>query len=130
MGGIKYPITVKKIKIEPLYQDMNQPNKPGGMHTTGELVSIRPCADEYGGKTYVGIFLGELPISLSAFYNKETEELELMGYDNPAIFVPALGKIIWGCESWWGSIKNPEDLRQITDEDIDNVWYVKALKEM
>ena len=32
---------------------------------------------------------------------------------NPGIFVPELGKIIYGCESWWSEIDNPEDLRDM-----------------
>jgi hypothetical protein len=35
-----------------------------------------------------------------------------------------------GYESWWGQINSPEELKAITDVDIQNVWYVKALKEM
>lgn len=46
------------------------------------------------------------------------------------IFVPDLMKVVLGVESWWDTIDKPEDLKQITDVDIQNVWYVKALKEM
>lgn len=37
-------------------------------------------------------------------------------------------QIVYGCESWWGEIKSPDHLREITNADIDNVWYVQALK--
>lgn len=50
-------------------------------------------------------------------------------YTNPAIFVPDLNRVVWGMESWWGPIESKEKLHQITDEDISNVWYVKAAKE-
>ena len=51
---------------------------------------------------------------------------------NPAIFVPELKKIIYGCESWWGTINNQDDLSDlnISDDDIQNTWYVKLLHEM
>ena len=49
---------------------------------------------------------------------------------NPAIYVPELGKVIYGMESWWHAIKDEKELKDITDNDIDNVWYVKALKEV
>ena len=52
-----------------------------------------------------------------------TIKLERPG--NPAIFVPELGKIIFGMESWWGRIKSEEELKDITDGDIENVWHVK-----
>jgi len=35
-----------------------------------------------------------------------------------------------GCGSWWGAIDNEEDLKDITDSDIENVWYVQLLKKI
>lgn len=35
-----------------------------------------------------------------------------------------------GCGSWWGPVESEKDLEDITDNDIDNVWYVKAWKAM
>ena len=49
---------------------------------------------------------------------------------NPAMFVPELKKIIWGCGSWWSKIKSEGDLKQITDEDIKNTWYVKLVSQL
>jgi len=80
----------------------------------GEFVSVRPCGDEHGNKTYLGIYVGDVNI----------------GIPNPCIWVPDLKEYIFGCESWWGRIKSPEQLRQITDADIENVWYVRALREI
>ena len=51
-------------------------------------------------------------------------------YTNPAIFIPSLNKIVWGYGSWWGEIASAEKLHQITDSDIQNVWYVRALKQL
>lgn len=51
--------------------------------------------------------------------------------ENPAIWVPELEKVVWGDSSWWGPIEKKEDAeRLITDADIQNVWYVKALKRL
>jgi hypothetical protein len=47
---------------------------------------------------------------------------------NPAMFVPELNRIVFGCESWWKVLNNKEDFSDITDADIENVWYVKALR--
>lgn len=44
------------------------------------------------------------------------------------MFVPELGRIVWGCGSWWHKIKSEDDLRQITDDDIDKVCYVQLAK--
>jgi hypothetical protein len=72
--------------------------------------------------------LGEIGIQHNVFYNPEEKQLAVYFGSNPAIFVPDLNKVIFGYESWWGEIKSPEELREITDDDIQNVWYVKALK--
>lgn len=94
------------------------------------LVKIRPCGAEYEDKTFLGIYIGD--VALSTSWKKKKDGNVEVGFcsHNPAIFVPALNKIIYGCESWWGEIKNPEDLTDITDKDIDSVWYVQALKAM
>ena len=41
--------------------------------------------------------------------------------------VPELKKIIYGCESWWHEISSADDFSGISDEDINNTWYVKLL---
>lgn len=50
--------------------------------------------------------------------------------NNPAIFVPELNKIVYGCESWWRKIKSIDDFKGISKEDIENTWYIKLLKVM
>jgi hypothetical protein len=49
---------------------------------------------------------------------------------NPAIYVPALKRLVFGAGSWWGEIKTEDDLKEITDKDINDVWYVQALKAL
>jgi len=115
---IEFPIEVSSIDTTHLEDALEY--KPG-------LVSVRPCAEEYQDKTYVGFLLGSLIVDVTIGWDPETKKLSLFPYTNPAIFVPELNKIIFGYESWWGRIKNPEDLKAITDDDIMNVWYVKAL---
>lgn len=128
MNNIKFPIEVSEIKTQSLYGNKNKPNS--WCCKCGQLVQVRPCDEKYKSKTFLGILLGDLPLEIFITYNKESKELHISGYDNPAIFVPELREIIWGCESWWGEIKNEEELRQISDDDIQNVWYVKMLKTM
>lgn len=101
-----------------------------GLHTTRRTgwVKIRPCGEEYGNKTYLGWYLGDMAVGVQA-YVKEGD-LTLLSHNNPAIFVPELGKVIFGCESWWGNINSPADLADITDADINSVWYVQALKDL
>ncbi len=127
--GIEYPIEVNEIKF-----NYKMPFDCYGMgkNNIGQLVKIRPCADEYKDKTYLGLFLGDVTLSPSVHYNREEKILDVTnGMSNPAIFVFDLKKVIYGCGSWWGVIKSEEELdKLITDETIENVWYVKMLKEL
>lgn len=102
----------------------------------GKFVSIRPCAEEYLDRTYLGIYLGDMATGFEL--TKVTDEINLdkeliqigFGHYNPAIFVPDLKKIIFGNASWWTIVTSPEILRKITDKDIDDTWYVKMAREM
>lgn len=100
--------------------------------TTGRFVSIRAVESvDPEGKTRLGVYLGELNSGIHVEYNPETQVLTVYRTGgNPAIFVPDLARVVMGYESWWKYINTPDDLRQITDADIDSVWYVRALKVM
>ncbi len=97
----------------------------------GDFVAIRPCDPKYEDKTFLGVLLGEIAQNVGFGYNTEAQRMSF-GFTghNPAIFVPDLGAVIYGNASWWGQIKSEDDLKQITDADIENVWYVKALKAL
>jgi len=120
---IKYPVQIHGIDIH--HQIWNEKDK-----NVGRMVEIRPCNEKYENKTFLGLYLGDLPLGLSVSLNRKTEILHVRtGYCNPAIWIPPLQKVIWGCESWWGFIESEEQLKNITDETIENLWYVRALKE-
>lgn len=88
-------------------------------------VAVRPADSK---ETYFGIYVGDLPTGASGSFHAESGVLTLkLGHHNPAILVPALGRVVFGYESWWGAIKSEDDLKKITDQDIQDVWYVKAL---
>ena len=93
------------------------------------LVKVRPCADEFEGKTFLGFYLGDLAMSPSAQIKEDHVKVGFGAY-NPAIFIPEKMSVVMGCASWWGPIKTEEELKQISDDDIANVWYVKALKDI
>lgn len=120
-----YPLEVTGIRA----QGFLEPNPLSLNHQKpGDFVSIRPVAEEHEGKTFFGIYMGDLPIGVNTRADPESGVLTIWPHHNPAIWVPALGRIVYGCQSWWGPIKDPKAVRQITDDDIQNVWYVKALK--
>lgn len=125
---IKYPINVQDIECD--FMNSFEPSILSGGEI-GDMVMIRPAGKEYDGKTFIGIFLGEAPIGVTVLYNEKLEILRVKkSHGNPAILVPELKKVIWGYESWWDVIESEEDLRQITDKDIENIWYVKTLKQL
>ena len=92
----------------------------------GALVKVRIASEE---QTRVGIMLGDLPMGASV---SAADDILLVreGSRNPCIWVPELNQLVFGAESWWGEIKSLEELRDITDEDIENLWYVQALKQL
>lgn len=118
---IEYPITVQGIEYVPR-NDYNL-EKPG-------LVRIRPCDEKYGNKTYLGLLLGELPVSTYVTYNKNDEKLTVGMMNNPAIFIFETKEVVYGYESWWQKIEDPSELNDITDETINSQWYVALLKGM
>lgn len=120
---IEYPIEVSGINYEDNQRGFRDKE-------IGKFVKIRPCAEEHRGKTFLGIYLGDLPTSPRVSHHPDTKILTVGLSSNPAIFVFELKKIVFGYESWWGFVESEDDLRQITQDDIDNTWYVKALKEL
>lgn len=100
--------------------------KPLG-HDVGAPVRVRPCGKEYEDRTYLGFLIGDVALSPSVKI-EESSIVAGFGYHNPAIFVPSLQRIIYGCESWWQEIKSEDDLSDITDDDINNTWYMKIMK--
>lgn len=92
----------------------------------GSLVRIKPCDED---KTYLGILIGE--IALGSSITTVNDKIQLnFAHHNPAILVPELNKVIYGSESWWSEIESEDELKEITNEDIENVWYVKMLSEL
>ena len=118
---IEYPLTIQGIENRKI-------DTRGLGHECGCLCEISPCAEEYEGKSYLGIYLGDLPISIHSSHNRKTGILTNSTMNNPAIFVPELKKIIYGCESFWREINSIEDFEGISNEEIENTWYVKMLK--
>lgn len=102
--------------------------KPINTLRCGTPVKVRSCKEGHGDKTYFGILLGDVALSISHSI-KDNVVTASHSYYNPAIFIPELNDIVYGMESWWGRIKNKDDLdKLITDDVIKNVWYVKMLE--
>lgn len=116
-------------KLKSVEFENNKPIKDDYGLDKGSLVKIRPCDDKYNNKTYLGIFLGQMALGTKVSIKDDKIVSSLSNY-NPAIFVPDLNEIIFGIESYWCPLRSKEHLEQISDQDISNVWYVKALKTL
>lgn len=114
---IEYPLTIEKLNIK----------QPSAWGIQFKPVRVRLCEDN---RTYFGILLGEFPWMTRASYSDDTGELEISTTTNPCILIPELNRVVFGAESWWGVIKPGEDISDITDDDIENVWYMKLLRSM
>lgn len=90
--------------------------------------SYETCAEKYKGKTFLGLYLGELPWCIHVSHNEEDNKLHIDTANNPAIYVFELQKIIYGFESYWNIIENPKQFVDITQEMIESQWYVRLLK--
>jgi hypothetical protein len=116
------PLTVNEVVVRANAERTNE--------QVGSWVAVRPCDAPSGNKTFLGIYLGDLPVSPMVNHSTKSGTMFIDIRTNPAIWVPDQNRIVWGMGSWWGIIKKEEDLKQITDQDIENIWYVKALKEL
>lgn len=97
---------------------------------TGDLVSVKKASKDKDEKTYMGIYIGESPIGMVAHHDKRDDKITVSMKKNPMIFVPETKEIIYGCQSWWRKIKSEKEFKAITNDDIENTWYVKMMKEM
>lgn len=124
---IQYPLELSGIDIR---------DEPFLRPIKSYFVDIRPVDDK---KTYLGFYIGDLATSISLNYNKKSKVFQIgKGMYNPAIYVFELKRIVMGYESWWGKCKDQEKakldfilgnpIEQISDADIQNVPYVKALQ--
>lgn len=99
----------------------------------GEIVAVRPCSEEYNpdGKTFYGILLGATRVHATIERSEDLKTLTITPTgNNPAIWVPDLSRVVRGIESWWHIIESEDELKEITTDDINSVWYVQALKAM
>lgn len=97
------------------------------------LVSVRSCKDnhkaQHGDKTFLGLYIGDAALGAHVEIKGDEISCHLSQY-NPAIYIPQLDEIIYGCECWWSTIHSEEDLTAISDQDIKDTWYVKLLANL
>ena len=128
MSEIQFPLTVNAIQFDKTPGFTEKPLVGG---KCGDFVAVRPCAPEFENKTFLGVLMGEIALSQSVSLEEKTGTLTVAQVmHNPMIFIPERAAVVFGCGSWWRRIQSEKQLRAITDADISNVWYVKALEHL
>jgi hypothetical protein len=100
--------------------------------SVGQLVAVRPADPDLKDKTFLGLFMGEVALGLAVHVEDNpdgTIEIQRRQY-SPMFFVPELGRMIFGYESWWSQIDTIDQFRQITTKEIRDLWYVKCLRAL
>ena len=120
-----------QIKLNAYRQLVTEKSEPIDKRECGTPVKVRSCKPEHGDKTYFGILLGDIPLEIHHQIDADGNLIAGHAFYNPAIFVPELNDIVFGAESFWGRIKSEAELEKlITDETIQNIWYIKMLKSL
>lgn len=119
---IQYPLEIQGIVTEPI--------EGWNLKAVGDLVAVRPCSENPENKTYLGLYLGEQPWFLTISFHPDDQKLHAGAACNPLIYVFETKRLVRGADSWWGRINSPDDLKQISDRDIQSTWYVKLLNDM
>lgn len=105
-----------------------EPHDPIDQRKCGIPVKVRSCLAEHGTDTHFGILLGEVPLHMGHSVSDNGVVTASMSHHNPAIYVPALKAVVYGCQSWWGEIDSQEELQEvITNDTINDIWYVQML---
>lgn len=123
LGGFK-PIDVHGITAGD-----DEPYSEGyGRQRCGTWVRVRPAGAEV---TYLGVMLGKIATATSAEYHPESGVLHVrQSTHNPAIYVPDLGRVVFGEGSFWSVIESPAEIRAIGDKAVGGVFYVRALRSI
>jgi hypothetical protein len=137
--GFNYSVNLEQASAVVLYQlwkknnirkiTIDEPAIYERYKKQGKFVRVKPCAAEYEGKTFLGFYLGDLPQGITGSF-KEDEYKVSYSNNNPYIYIPETSTFVWGYSSCWWNIEKKEDIEEIKDSDIDNLWYVAALKNL
>lgn len=100
----------------------------------GFPVKICPISkeDNPDQEWFFGIFLGEVALSIAHIISGKVLTSKHSFY-NPAIYVPDLGKIVYGVESWWEEIRASADLvgiASVDDSALSKYLLNVSLKEL
>lgn len=116
---MRYPLTIGGIDYEDDFSDTT------GCDPAGTVVLVTFM--EGGERRWaMGILVGSPVVAPSVSWSADDGCLHVRGLKNPAIFVPSVGRIVWGCESWWHEA-TLDDLGRVVGDDAWQMGIAKAL---
>ena len=108
---IQYPIIVESITSDLSYDSHNLQTH------VGEYVIVSINAKNYDEDIHLGLYLGDLPISIISLFDSKTKEIRNKFMKNPAIYVFKFHKIFYGMNCRWQFITKNQDLDLIHEDD-------------
>ena len=109
---IEYPITVDKLDITSI--------EAWDLRKIGELVTVQPYVNNPEKKTYLGLYLGEQPWTMTTTYHRKSRHLRIRSVCNPMIYIFDTKTIVRGADSWW---------EHIEADVINDTWYTEMIKK-
>ena len=107
---ITYPITVEGITTEQAF------DQHGQQLDVGRPVTIVLGADGYDDLVHLGMYLGQLPLSVVSAYRDDTRQLSNRLLLNPCVYVPRYARLFYGANTRW-SFAVPGSLDSVCPED-------------
>ena len=118
---IKYPIVVNGISSDCSFDYHND------QKNIGKFCIVSVNAISYDEDVHIGLFLGELPISIISLYDNKNQEVKNKFMLNPAIYVYKFNKIFYGMNMRWKFIESQDDINVIHEDDDKN--YIELAKK-
>ena len=121
---IQFPITVNEITNDLAFDTFNREKH------VGEWCVVVLNAEGYDEEMHVGIYLGELPLTVHALYDKKNSTITNRFHNSPAILLPVFHKVFYGYNMRWKFINEEDDFKNLSQKDTkDYQDYIEIAKK-
>lgn len=115
---IEFPILVNGITSDLSY-DRNNVEKNVGRWCVVSVNSV-----DYDEDLHIGIYMGDLPLSIISLYDKTDTTITNRFYTSPAVYVPKFKKIFYGMNMRWKFIENQDDIDTIAEPEQEEFFTI------
>lgn len=116
---IQYPIVVESIVSDSSFDSFDMQTH------VGKFVLISLNLKNYDEDPHLGLYLGELPLSIISLFDPKTKTVRNKFMSNPGIFVFKFNKVFYGNCCRWQFIENINDLNVIKDDPPEYMSIAK-----